>query len=45
LLTCAIVPKFNTYSKEQSSEEFSPLYSYHLGFDITNIYYKQVCVV
>jgi hypothetical protein len=26
--------------KEQSSEEFSPLYSYHLGFDLTNIYYK-----
>jgi hypothetical protein len=26
--------------KEQSSEEFSPIYSYHLGFDLTNIYYK-----
>jgi hypothetical protein len=25
--------------KEQSSEEFSP-YSHHLGFDLTNIYYK-----
>jgi hypothetical protein len=26
--------------KEQSSEEFSPPYSHHLGFDLTNIYYK-----
>jgi hypothetical protein len=26
--------------KEQSSEEFSPLYSQHLGFDLTNVYYK-----
>jgi hypothetical protein len=26
--------------KEQSNEEFSPLYPYHLGFDLTNIYYK-----
>jgi hypothetical protein len=26
---------------EQSSEEFSSLYSYHLGFNPTNIYYKQ----
>jgi hypothetical protein len=26
--------------KEQSSEEFSSLYSYHLGFNPTNIYYK-----
>jgi hypothetical protein len=26
--------------KEQSSEEFSSLYSYHLGFNPTKIYYK-----
>jgi hypothetical protein len=26
--------------KEQSSEEFSSLYSYHLGFNPTNIHYK-----
>jgi hypothetical protein len=26
--------------KEQSSEEFSSLYLYHLGFNPTNIYYK-----
>jgi hypothetical protein len=27
--------------KKQSSEEFSPLYPLHLGFDLTNIYYKS----
>jgi hypothetical protein len=33
--------------KEQSSEEFSPLYSNHLGFDLISLTFiiNQVCVV